>query len=79
LFAVVLQEVQLVRRKAVLISRVEHDHFRGVQFDVGPNEEKVVGLAVRLVEKPLDTDDPSWDIPIQGLKGDRVVSTALPG
>src|SRR5579885_3063332 len=78
-FAVVLQKVQFVRREAVLIARVEHDHFLGVQLDVGPNEKKVVSLASRLVEEPLDADDSSRDIPIQGLKGDRVMSTALPG
>lgn len=68
-----------MRREAVLIPRVEHDHFVRVQFDVRPNEKKVVGPAVRLVEKPLDTNDPSRDIPIQGLQGDRVMSATLPG
>jgi hypothetical protein len=66
-FAVVLQEVQLVRREAVLVPRVEHNHFFGVQFDVWPNEVQVIGLAVRLVEEPLDADDSGRDIPIQGL------------
>ena len=43
LLVVVLQEVQLVGREAVLVARVEHHHFPGVEFDVGPNEEEVVG------------------------------------
>lgn len=55
----------------MLISRVEQDHFLGIQFDVGPNEEHVVRLAVRLVVEPLDPDDARRDIRIQGLQRQR--------
>ena len=40
--------------EVVLIARVEHDRFMGIQRDVGPKEVQVVRFAVRLVVKPLD-------------------------
>jgi hypothetical protein len=42
LLAVVLKEVQFMRREAVLVARIEHDHFLGIERDMLPNEEQVV-------------------------------------
>jgi hypothetical protein len=53
--AIVPQDVQLMRREAVLITRVEHHHFLRVQLDVGSTKKKAVRLPVRLVVKPLGT------------------------
>ena len=77
LLAVVLKDVQRVRREVVLVPRVEQDRFHGIQLDVGPNEEQVVRLAVRLVVEPLDPDNPCRKIRILGLQRDRVVPAPL--
>ena len=77
LLAVVLKDVQRVRREVVLVPRVEHDRFLGIQPDVGPNEEQIVCLAVRLVVESLDSDNPRREIGILGLQRDRVVPAPL--
>jgi hypothetical protein len=65
---VVLKDVQRVRGEVVLVPRVEHDCFLGIQPDVGPNEEQIVSLAVRLVVESLDSDNPRREIRILGLQ-----------
>lgn len=51
--------------EAMLIARIEHDDFHGIERDGGPDEVQVVSLAVRLVVEPLDANDSGRDIPIQ--------------
>ena len=77
LLTVVLQNVQRVRCESMLVARVEHDRFLGVQRDVGSNEVQIVRLAVRLVVEPLDSDDTRSEIPMQGLQRDRVMPAPL--
>jgi hypothetical protein len=47
--AVVLEDVQRVRGVVVLVPRVEHDRFLGIQCDVRPNEEQ--DTAVMMITK----------------------------
>ncbi|MGH9630199.1 MAG: hypothetical protein ACRD7E_17925 [Bryobacteraceae bacterium] len=58
LLTVVLKDVQRVRGEVVLVPRVEHDRFLGIQPDVGPNEKQVVRLPVWLVVESLDPENP---------------------
>ena len=77
LLAVVLKDVEAVRREAVLVTRVEQDHFAGVECEVGPDEEQVEGLAGRLLVEPLDPDDPCRNVLVQRLQGERVMPAPL--
>lgn len=64
-----------MRREAVLFPRIEQDHFHGIQLDVGPNEEHVVRLAIRLVVETLDPSNACREIRIQRSQRDWVMST----
>lgn len=62
----------------MLVAGVEHNHLYGVEGDGGPDEEHVVGLAVRFVMESLDTDESRRNIPVERLQRDRVMASAPP-